>query len=523
MKTSIFSQIFWLGIILMPSCAVKPVFSELHKGPYNYAVLNSDIINVSVTTLPLSQSVKEDEPLLMFTDLPDSLKHLYLKEMALKTKSPEELIRILKTPLSDIKPKKKELATRFYDELRIRLNFANFKKYYNSKEFMHPNTRLEILNTSLVIPENSLGYFYSIDKLENEFEEIDFGSLERSQNIKFGSKLTGDGGLGSSYSQTGTQKSTEDSKLNKGSSNKVYNKDGTEIGLISTTGELGTSNEKVSQSTSGAEAKVSAKAEVEYLNDQTIKEAIAVKLRKMKTGFSMEERQLNVSQQGRPNGDVSDNVYINVTLKFKNPYQIGQSKDVFSFGNLYDENNIPLAANKLTYFQRNVNYISCEKADDLIMATRYEGAVRVVGNSKSRAGNNALEFDDQITYYKIPASNGKDISIDKTLFCKESFKVVATVGKDTLILYISDPIKKELDLFIDDQPVLFFQWLNDQIKNPSERMLTSSKFELYFQGAEFNKIQLVGRKMDAKAISLLRKIGGIYLIPVKDVTYGTQN
>lgn len=503
--------IFIALLLLLFSCA-KPQISNLKRGMYNYKTTTSDILDVSVSVLPLPSVIEVKQEQKNFFDLRDSLPHLFLKIMASKTKTPKELIDVLKEPLSKenaIVPSDKTTNFTFY---KIRFAFSNLKKYYNDELFMHPNTRLEFLTTTLTIPTATNATFYNIDRLENEFEDIDLGTLSRDQSVTFNAKLTAEGNLGTSYAKNNQTKNTGGSNGKTGGTQTVYDSQGREIGTVNNSGDFSSSRIDSGSTSSSAAANLKANAEVGYLNSETIKEAVAVKLRRLRTGFNFSDKTLTVAQRGRPLGDISDNIYITATLKITDNKTVTTATAV-TFEDLYNKKNEPNSAAKIKYSSRVVNFIRCAKADDLQLSSSYEGAIRAVRNEYLKPGSNALEYDDKVTFYKISGSSANPISIDKNLYCKEvfNFKIIKDDGTKYTLKIATNTIK-EVGILNDESPEMFFQWLNYVRDNPSINNLSDGNFWLYFENNidENDKIYIIKPvKMTAAEIKIIKDLGQI--------------
>ncbi|MCJ8208121.1 hypothetical protein MUY27_00280 [Mucilaginibacter sp. RS28] len=514
MKKSYFIPVLAGCVLLYASCA-KPVITNLEKGTYTYknAGVGDSYLDVSVGIIPMENKAADPEKPKTFFDLRDSLPHLYLKLMAAKTTTADELIATLNKPLSTVEKPSDAKKPSDYTFYKVTFSFANLKKYYNSENYMHPNTRLEFLTTKLKIPDNSPVTIYTIDKLQNEFDDIDFGSLSRDQTVSLNAKLAVDGSLGSSYENTNGNSSTNssDNEATKGKS--VYDADGKVIGTVSKTGKFISTTGNNNSSTTNASAKADASLEANYANTTAIKEAVAVKLKRLKTGFNFSDRSLVVAQRGRPSGDISDNIYVTTTLKISNSSNVA-SWNVYSIDKLFDDSNKPNNASKLLVTSRNVNFCPCNIATDIDLTTSYEGAIRAVNNSVAHPGTNALEYDDKVTYYKIQSDTAapKTLKIPKELYCKKAYKFTAKdASNNSYVLFIASPVPEELDVFVDDNPKLLLQWLLENVSNPQAAKLISPKFRIYFQDLHNpeNKIFLVKDALSPAEINAIKTLAGV--------------
>jgi hypothetical protein len=423
---------------------------------------------------------------------------------------PDSLIKYLAKPITE--PPKKTDAPKPTEFItyQVRLNFAHWNKFYNDRRFMHPNTRLEYLTTSLAIPAGVS--LYSVDRLENEIDEIDLGTLSRDHTVTFNTKLTGEYGAGSTFNNTTTGKSTRATGNEASSEEPVYDAKGNVIGKVNTKNTGGNTGESTNTNNTIGSANAKVGGEVSYLNNETIKEAVAVKLRRLKTGFSFSDQKLVIAQRGRPLGDISYNTIVTVTLKVSNPGNVF-SPNVFDFKTLFTDKGEPVKANDLVFSMRGINFVPCDVATDVTLTTKYEGAIRAAGNEEDNTGENALEYDDKVTFYKIKPTDGDNVQIGKTLFCKKVYSITA-LDKDSnrYILKMAAPNPQKLLLFSDDKPEVFLQWVLEQRDNPASANLKTTKFKMYFQKtSDRTKIHLVKDGLSPTEITALKSLNDIKL------------
>jgi hypothetical protein len=498
-------------LFLLASCA-SPKISNLEKGRYTFNEnATSNTIEVSVSRLPIAVEESVQPKPITFLDMRDSLPHLYMNLLSSKISNADTFIIRLSKPILPTSKNQGEKKQTNYTEYRVQFVFNNLKKYYNDERLMHPNTRLEFLTTYLSLPVGSAATFYNINKLQNEFEEIDLGTLSRDQTVSLNAKLNVSGGLGGGYENNSSNKAISINNRENSTGNNVYDADGNLIGTINYKGIITSTNEGNTSNKSTAEAKINAALEGAYQNSETIKEAIAVQLKRLRTGFNFSERNLVIAQRGRLSGDISDNIYVTATLKVSNSNNVF-TLPVYSFEKLYNENNQPNIADKLLFSKREVNFVPCDNAADITFTTKYEGAIRSVRNLWLNAGTNALEYDDKVTFYRIGTTTGAPLTIDKSEYCKNAYKFIATDASGArYILKIADPSHRELDVFIDDYPQLLWQWLIDNLSNPIAGNLNTTRFILYFEKIDLTKqqIPIVKQNMTPTDIATLRTITGI--------------
>ncbi|MEA5260315.1 hypothetical protein VB264_21125 [Arcicella aquatica] len=499
-------------LLILASCA-SPKISNLERGRYKYATAPKNCLDVTVSILPTSTEESVQAKPVTFLDMRDSLPHLYMKLLSSKISNADTFISRLSKPIIPIAKVSTQNKQTDFTYYKVQFVFNNLKKYYNDERLMHPNTRLEFLTTYLALPKESAVTFYNINKLQNEFEEIDFGTLSRDQTVSLNSKLSASGGLGESYETNSGNQTTNTSNVDIGKEKKAYDSDGNVIGVVNRKGGLTSLDESTYSKKATAEAKVNGALDGSYQNSETIKEAIAVKLKRLKTGFNFSERELVIAQRGRAAGDISDNIYVTATLKVDNQRNV-LPLPVYSFEKLYDENKQLNIADKLLFSRREVNFVPCDGAKDLTLTTCYEGAIRAVRNVWLKTGSNALEYDDRVTYYKIDEEEGRYLKIDKNVYCKNAYKFIADVSGVEYTLKIADPIPRELDIFIDDSPELFRQWIIDNLEKPVASNLNTTRFSLYFEKNETPRVQIpfVKQNMTPANIIALSAINGIKIV-----------
>lgn len=495
---------FCLKGILFLSCisCAELKLSNTSTGLYGYkkdSPSSKDILDVNVGIIPIPNIILQEENPKTFWDLRDSIPHLYLKILSEKIKDADTFIGTISKPLSVIE-KKETKAKTDYRDIKVRFVFSNIKKYYENKKFMHPNTRLEFLNTTLEIKNNDDAYFYSIDKLENEFEEIDLGTIDRSQEVKFQTNLSAESGIGgSSNSITGYDK-TSSNENDDGAGNTGSN-------IIN----------KSKKNTTTSEAKSGYKADVSYANNESIKEAVNGKIKRMKTGFSFSSDKITVSQRGAANRDISDNVYVTATLRLednKTDYQY-----MTSFKNLYDDKNTQVVSDKIEITQENKLYIKCYSSNDIEFSTKYSGAIRAVNNTDN--DNSYLEFDDNVTFYRISGTTDNiKLKLNKNIFCKKALRIVGKKQNEKkehveYRLYIETKGMNEIFILDDDAPYLFISWLQNALKSPTLDLLKTNKFSLLFINTEDRSdiIQLTGKDMNQNSITKLKNFNLASITP----------
>ncbi|AMR29943.1 hypothetical protein A0256_00190 [Mucilaginibacter sp. PAMC 26640] len=503
---------------LLTGCGgVKPVITNTHEGVYEHTTAKEAPLEVRVDPRPLNPAKESPPPAKTFVDWPDSLKHIYLKAMAKRTTTPKELVEALQLPLAVEEKKPEAPRPTKFDEYKIVFEFANIKHYFRDKIYAHPDTRLEFLNTTLNINKGSYAYFYTIDKLQNEFEELDMGSLERTQNVNFNVKGNITGALGSGASTKNTNNTTDTNNSGNNQSAGAFDAAGNQTSVNGTTGGNQSTRQGTNETNASAEAKVTAGLEAAYANEQMLKEATAIKGKRMMLGFAVGPDQLTVSQRSRPISDISQNVFVTANLKFGNPddsSNLVTNAEISYFSGLYNGDNQPVAAGKLGNSQRIVTYVDRALAKNISFIVGFEGELRAVGNESGKSGNNALEYDDHITYYYFKKDNSYTFKLDHNEFAKTAYQIKAQMNGRPAYLYIASPVRRILEVFSDDNPELFLQWLKDQLEQPVIANLQAKKFKLYFVDDRGNKIDMVKTTVSGSDLLALKGVSNLELDPV---------
>ncbi|NKI30578.1 hypothetical protein HCU67_01370 [Muricauda sp. DJ-13] len=420
-----------------------------------------------------------------------------LKVLGDNTNSAAKIIELIKEPLSKVEEPKKKTTSKSDINLtsfKARFLFSNIKKFYTHDSLMHDNTRLEFLNTTLCL-NNSNIKIYSIDRIENELETIDLGTLERTNEVTFNSKIAAE--LGAKINNGNSSNTVSESTTGTNNSDTQNEFDASETPTSSVlSGSNQSNNTTQTDSTSNSsEVNQGVSAELGYNNTENIKENLTLKKSTIKTSFSFTPKTITVAQRGRPLAGITDNVVLTATMKFKE----GQSANVFDFSNMFNEYDLN-EANKIDVKRYNVGYIQCNETEDMEFSfdVAYDGVVRGVKNLE--IGNNIGEFDDRVKFYRIAdddISQLEEPTISKYDYCKKVFEVKANVeSKDSIKNYILKidryGYQEKVYLFEDDDPVLFYGWLNRILEKPTVKLLQTKKFRLYFES--IGKDESTGKK-----------------------------
>jgi hypothetical protein len=349
--------------------------------------------------------------------------------------------------------------------------------YYNEKKFMHPNTRLEFLTVEIEIPESTPVYFLKINKVQNEYDEIDLGKLERESESNFKTDLN---------INAGTSQSNETNAANNNltKKNRAFDKGDITEGSYNYSENGGSRSQNRKSQTD-----FNAAADLSYQNREQIREAIDVKLKRLRVGYTNSAKKITIAQRGRIGGDISDNIYINAIIKSESPTQA----KVYTFQNLIED-----SASEWQNSARLVKYISNKKGilNTFPLTIKYTGLLRTASNNwLERRGSNALEYDDKVIFYKIEMPSKPILNIDiSSLYNYEvNFELQFENQQDTstFSLFIKPALSKEEKLtmfFADYYNVKEFEnivkkYLEDIKKNPTGfdyNRIVNKNFSLYF-------------------------------------------
>lgn len=500
-------------LILTGSCkTANPRLTKTHSGIYKFGEIpNGAFLDVQVAVVPVIPPKKPSEKAKTFFDLRDSIPQTFLRVLGDKVTSGSDLVKYIKEPLEEKPEKSPERLPTDYATQKIRFVLGNIKNYQalaskEHPEFLHPNTRLASLNTTLDFSEADFEII-SIDKLESEFEEIDLGTLSRTQEANFNSKLTGQFGVTETSGSTDTSGSQSTGTAQNIETENVYDEDGNLLGTM-TIGEGLTDTSNIGSESSRTSTKgKGASGELGYTNKETIAEALQVKLKRLKTGFVFNRKSITVSQHGSILLDISDNVIVTATIFPKTG--VGQTK-VMNFSGLFVD-FAPQKASAIKLNRREVKYMKCEarKVDVLVSS---KGLLRTVENRMR--GDQVLEFDDKVIYYPFDLSTASRnaATISNWPNCTMVYKMVHTDANGTkydLKAGIGSAYEVHL---LDDEKDLFDNWLRLQLANPSINNLQNSPLEIYLEervagpGLPKKRIQIVGPNIGNADLSKIKNL-----------------
>lgn len=487
MKNKIILSIYsGIIIIFIYSCSAKTKLSNYNRGSYEYGGELENIIKINTTIIPTPQEQKAIQPIeknKTVFDFSEKMSISYFEALAKVAKKPEEItdgvkINFNNTESTGIKENIIPIKKNSIDKTSFDVTFviSNIKKYYNNSLLLHPNTRLEFLVSSIKIDENSPFRIKKIDKIQTEYETLDFGKIERENEVTNKAKLSGNLDLSVDNILNNKNISNTNNTSNTTKNVDVYDDKGNKIGTIVNTNSLinTLNNENTDNNTSKKGLK--ADASWDYSNRELIKEAIDLKSKKMKTGFSFNNKELTISQRGNILSDISENIYVTATLELKGNNTI-DTNNTYSFEELFASDLIPNSIDNLNISKTEVTYIPCKDSRNLTLRSEYEGLIRAVKNTSK--SNSILEFDDLVTYYKLSGKNTNILEVDKKDYCSSIFTIKGIKNGVEYLLYFygeESPIK----ILDTDKPSNFSNWINKNIQEGNINNLISKKYNMVF-------------------------------------------
>lgn len=441
------------SILLLTSTFVNgQKYSKYFKSmSYGETILIDEILDVNVAVIPIPDEAPKVEELKTFFDLRDSIPHVFIKAITSLSTSTSQVTDAMKSPLS--LPKIKDISRpKFFDktDIKVKLIFSNVKKYYGRDNFYHPNNRLEILNTKVKFDDSVS--IKNIDRLENETDFIDFGILERNNKITFGANLTGNLGFNNSWEST-SYDSSEYSNPSGGN------------GLVGSN-QISTSKQG-SNSKNTRSSGYGVNGGLNYAYENAVKENLTVKLKRLKTGFSINSKEFTLSQHGVPLNDVHDNAYVTLTLTLE-----GKNKfdNLTHFDNLFNITGNPNPLKDVLITNQGFNYYPCNAISDLSFSFEAEGLFRQV-----KKGRGFFENDDKVEYRKLkPSSKEYDIKINKYEFCEDLYMVVIKEGTTIHKLSIENESRRFCYLRNDISSVKILKWIEEAVKSNDHTFFTSN-------------------------------------------------
>lgn len=508
-------EVYLLALILLMSCKAKPKLSNSFNSKITWKKYSDPekILYVNVNTLPLPEKPKEPkkEAVKIF-QLRDSLPHKLIEVFADKTTNVKDLVEAFKLPLSKIESDKPKIPELPNNRIKLRFQFSNIKKYFNDEIMVHPNTRLDRLNTTLTITNGNY-HFLTIDRLENEIEEMDMGTLKRTNKVSYNGKLTGNLGSTSNTQSTDNKGYNNTFSNTNGGNRKLYDENGNEVNVFQNSDGNSfnyiDNNSKTDSSSTGA----GINGELSYNNEDSIEEAVNLQLRRPKTSFSFSKDKLIVSQKGFFNYDISDNVFVTATLEANSLSRIVSPANALDFSSIYDKDGKYKKVNSIGFKRKPFEYVPCMNSQKIPISIYYEGSLRTVD---TKNGNNLLEYDDNITYYNFSKQLDENtLIIDKWDNCNDVFIVIAE-SKTTNKKYrlcIDDSLSRQQNEVVElyDNKYSFLRWLS-HLQSLSQPNLKAN-FELFLLNTDDinDKIVLLSNTQSLIDISVIRDLKFVYV------------
>ncbi|REG78229.1 hypothetical protein [Algoriphagus antarcticus] len=497
-------KIFKVAIFLLiiSSCA-KPLVTNNDRGSYRFdkryftsipetPVIN-DILRVNVALLPLP-----DEPKLgvikpkNFFDLRDSIPHTFLRIIGEKADSIPQIIEAIQSDLSKIPvPRPASTSTNgakafrddVKDEVKVRLLISSVARYYYDEHLLHPNTRIEQLSTDIKLTGNNFT-IKTIDRLENDLELIDLGTLDRKNEVRFVSDLKGEAGVGAAVSQTSNRANTDSNGTGSNSTNSTSDSEGlNKEGNISSNenkGEVKTSENR----TVDISKKAGVTAALKYENSSTINEGLKLQYQRIKTSFSFSDKNLTVTQASAPNKNIAENVYMTLTLK--STRSGSDQKDYLNAKKLFkDDSGTINGINDAGLEVVSLRYIPCYSAN-INLSIQSEGMIRSVKNQVR--GRNRGEFDDKVIYLPFQTlADTIDIPVWNLGVCTQLYSMKMffpdSLGNPTENrLYVQvQGDKPTLALFHEDNVSDFREWFFRALGDPGQNLVLNNQIVLLLE------------------------------------------
>ncbi|MGB5943659.1 MAG: hypothetical protein WBG71_12325 [Leeuwenhoekiella sp.] len=514
------------AFLLILSCGSKSKLTNANRGQFKVKELDSclakEIIDLDVAIIPIPKPApKVPEKPKTFFDLNDSTQNVFIKTIAGLTDNADSLISFIKKPLSDVKASSANYRTD-YTEIPIRFSISALKNYasfdkannFSSKRnmtFLHHNTRLDYLNTTLSLGGNGELEILTIDRLQNIKEDIDLGTISRTNTATFNSKASGNYGLDlNNQVNSGSENSVNTNPTTTATVNE-YDEFGNLINSYTTSlADTSTSNLKNGASR-GVALKKGINAEIGYNNIDVLNEALLSKIKRLKTGFAFTDRSIKISQRADILRDVSDNNLITATLVARD--SLVGNRTISTFKNLF-ENGLEVKASDIKYHNRTIRYIPCfdklYKGYKIPITVSVNGVIRAVKNEFR--GRSNYEYDEKVIYHVFEYENNdymeEDLSVELFRHCTKVQKMYVQFSGDINrhYLHITEPAEEHVHFLEDEDPQRFRLWLKSIKENPSASKLQRDDIQLFFADTSGVKTYLINKVIASTDINKLRTI-----------------
>ncbi|MBZ4036682.1 hypothetical protein K6T82_18070 [Flavobacterium sp. 17A] len=472
---------------LLTNCA-KPLLSNSHCGKYHYKEAKVSPIKSSIGVVPAEKTAEAEVRITAktFFDLDKDVQSKLIESYAKNTKTGQGILDLLRMQMMAAPPAAPKNSQTDFSKITIRLYFSNYKKYYLDSLYVHPNTRMEILNTTLSIKNADPVHIYSIDRLANELEAVDMGTLSRKQNVKFDAEVSPEFNVMST-----TAKTTSDDTNTKEDTTNSY--DGDKLASSSKNQNIsGTKKERSVENGAKATAKLN------YNNEEEINESMKLAFKRLKTGFSFNDKNLTISQRGFPLNDIVDNTVITATLAIDNTgaNRVADAA-VTVFGGMWDSQGNPSKVNDIAITQKNITYIKkLASGNEIVLSGSSEGMLRVAGNDRRKT--NSLEYDDLVTFYSF-SDTINNIKLNLNQYAKRVYRVCIKDSRGSkYYLYVASAatLPKPVAYFEDDNYPEFLFWLSKIVQSDKKNPLLTSKYDFYLDNGSA-KVKVAGNISDA--------------------------
>ena len=474
--------------MVFSTCA-SPKITNQHRGTYKFKQEEQNtLLSVSLAKIPNKKTKPKpkEDPNQYFLNLRDSLPHLYMRIMGDKTTHPDSFITYLQRPFLTKETTTTKAPIIDYATTKITLLLAVDKRYAFNESYVHPNTRLGVLETVIELEnKDGLFEFYSIDKFTNDIETIDFGTLSRKQSVNLSGELSANASGLSSSEGTSSSNTSNTNTAGNGIARTLYDENGNIEALITDSNEIVLLDQSGATEKGNSSFSLGTQGKVTFTNQESIDEALNLRSKRLRVGYSFRPDSIIVRQQSSPLNDISNNVIMEATVKINKVGGGARSVPTIDFSNLFSKDFAPNPASKLEADLQMVSYFPCSPAsaeNSVTIKTYYQGLIRRVKNR--RRTTNVLEYDDKVEYVHVDGERSDVIVIPSSDFCKNLYAVAAfSNGTQFRLMYKDYRMIDAIEVVDLEGPGLpsFAAWVEEVIDREKQDPLVLNKFELYFQ------------------------------------------
>ena len=467
--------LLWLISLVVNSCVTKPRFTKTHKGKFKYNIDSpiQNAIMAQATAIPIENPAEKRTPKKYFIEMRDSIPHIFMNHIAKMSKSNIDTFVIgISKPFTLEKDKNNKTSIKKIDlsKKQFRINLSHIKTYFNHVELLNPSTRLEVLNTKITLKDTSFFQILSIDRITNETESIDLGSLKRNSSVGFEANTGGEIGFG----LINKDSNSSDSQRNRTETSYQNSKEDSLISVL----ERLTKNQTLNENTKNVNNKLNASMALKIQDD--LEENLNLKKNRLKTGYAYCDSNFVISQHAAPLNDIYDNIVVNITIEPKSGKK--STTSIYRFENIVDSEAKKFKPLDSIIFNRiTVDYIKCDSSipSEIKLEGEYEGLIRIAKNKSF--STSVLEYDDKIKFIKVKGEVlTSKLELNKVQFCTDVYKIKITDNSKEYFVYYSNTFQAQEILQIlgsDAQESLIKAWFFWMTQNDDE--------------GEFNKIDLI--------------------------------